>query len=192
MLTLEHVGQPRGELDILQAARDLPFGIGEHLAVLAREDGGELALALGQDFADPKEHIGALGQARGPPGGQRGLGGRDRFLNPGARGEHHLLFLLPGGGVEDGAEPSTSLMIMEQSLPASPASMSRWYSCCTCLPISRGVPVSSAALMASPMSLFASSVVKVGAKSLFEAAVETTPGTGYQVRSAHESPEETD
>src|SRR5688500_16584674 len=98
--------------------------------------------------------------------------------------------LLEGDYFAEAREPSTSLMIIEQSLPASPASMSRWYSCCTCLPISRGVPVSSAALMASPMSLFASSVVKVGAKSLFEAAVGTTPGTGYQVRRAQLSPEE--
>ena len=59
-----------------------------------------------------------------------------------------------------------------------PASMRRWKSCWTCSPISSGVPVSRAALMARPMSLLASSVVKVGAKSLLEAAVGTTPATG--------------
>ena len=77
-------------------------------------------------------------------------------------------------------------------MPDSPESMRRWNSCWTCSPISSGVPVSAAALMARPMSLLASSVVKVGAKSLLEAAVGTTPATGYQVRRAQLSPEETD
>src|SRR5665811_359105 len=80
----------------------------------------------------------------------------------------------------------------EQSFALRPASISRWKSCCTCWPISNGVLVLLAAEMARLMSLFASSAVNVGAKLLLAAAVGTTPATGYQVRRAQLSPEETE
>ena len=101
---LKHVGQSGGELDVLEAARNLPFGVGEYFAVLTGQDGGQLGLALCEDFADPEEDVGPLRQARRPPGGQRGRGSGDGFLYPGSGSERNLLFLFSGGRVEHGAK----------------------------------------------------------------------------------------
>ena len=49
---LEQVRDPAGELDHLEPARDLAHRVGEHLAVLGREDPGDLLAAFVQELAD--------------------------------------------------------------------------------------------------------------------------------------------
>jgi hypothetical protein len=53
-------------------------------------------------------------------------------------------------------------------------------------------PACSPAASANERSFSASTVVNVASKLRFAGLVATTPGTGYQVRSGHESPDETD
>ncbi len=70
---LEQVRDAAGELDDLQAARDLTEGVGVDLAVFGRDQGGE-GVAVGvQQLPEPEEHVGALDQRRVPPGGEGGL-----------------------------------------------------------------------------------------------------------------------
>ena len=91
-----------GELDVLDAAADLALGVGEHLAVLAGDDRGELVLPLDQQFADPEEDVGALGQAGGPPSGQGGAGGRDGFLDRAAEASATSFSCSPVAGLKTG------------------------------------------------------------------------------------------
>ena len=102
-LALEQVHEAGGELDVLEAAADLALGVGEHLAVLARDDRGEFVLALDEQLAQPEEHVGALDEPRGAPRGKGGGGRRDRLLDLVAVRERDLGCCAPGRGVEDGA-----------------------------------------------------------------------------------------
>ena len=56
---------PAGELDHLEAALHLAAGVGEHLAVLVRDDRGQLVDARVDQLAEREQHLG--------PAGQRGL-----------------------------------------------------------------------------------------------------------------------
>ncbi len=71
--------------------------------MLARDDRGELVLALGEEVAQPEQHIGALGQAGRAPARKGGLGGGDRALHIRGAAEHDLVLLDAGGGVVDGS-----------------------------------------------------------------------------------------
>jgi hypothetical protein len=53
---LEQVRDARRELGVLQPARHLTPRIGEHLAVLARDHGGQLVGTLGQQFPEREQH----------------------------------------------------------------------------------------------------------------------------------------
>ncbi len=59
---------------------DLAEGVGDDLAVLAGDDLGQLTLALVEQFAEPEQYLGALGQRRVTPGRERGGGGVDDGL----------------------------------------------------------------------------------------------------------------
>ena len=98
-LALQQVHEARGELDVLDAAADLALGVGEDLAVLVREDRGELVLALDEQVAELEEHVGPLDEARGAPSGQRGLRGGDRLVDLGGRGERDLGATSPVAGL---------------------------------------------------------------------------------------------
>ncbi|GLK26048.1 hypothetical protein GCM10017607_33670 [Microbacterium thalassium] len=100
-LALQQVHEAGGELDVLDAAADLALRVREHLAVLAREDRGQLVLTLDQQLAEPEEHVRALDQPGGAPRREGRLGGRDGGLDLVGGGERDLGGDLAGGGVED-------------------------------------------------------------------------------------------
>ena len=74
-LALEKMRQPAGELDDFDPAIDLAKRVGEHLAVLARQDLGEVALAALDELAEGEEDARPCGQRRAAPGSS-GVGGR--------------------------------------------------------------------------------------------------------------------
>src|SRR3954449_7221952 len=86
--------------------------------------------------------------------------------------------------------PSTLVTRTLQSLLASPASRSEAMASRAWVTKGSGVPVDSPALTASPRSLCSSATENPPSKSRLTAALSTTPGAGYQVRSTQESPEE--
>ena len=94
VLALQQVDEAGGELDVLDAARDLAGRVGEHLAVLARDDRGELGGALLQQLAQAEEHVGALDEPGRTPPRQSGGSGGDGLLDLGGRRERD--FVLPG------------------------------------------------------------------------------------------------
>ena len=100
---LQQVGDAAGELDVLEAAGHLAEGVGQHLAVLGGEEGGDL-LAVGVDqLAEVEHHLRAARQRRGPPRRERGGGGGDGGVDLLDRGELDLGLLLAGGRVPDRA-----------------------------------------------------------------------------------------
>ena len=54
VLALEQVAEPAGELDHLEPARDLAASVVEHLAVLARDQRGQLVLVRGDQLAEAR------------------------------------------------------------------------------------------------------------------------------------------
>jgi 1-acyl-sn-glycerol-3-phosphate acyltransferase len=89
-----------GELDDLKAALDVALGVGDDLAVLGREQLGQL-VHIGLDQALELEHHprAALGIGRGPAV-EGGLGGLDRAIHLGDRGQLDPRLNLAGVGVE--------------------------------------------------------------------------------------------
>ena len=103
VLALQQVHEPGGELDVLDAAADLALGIRENLAVLGRDDRGELVGALDEQVAEAEEHVGALDEARRPPCGEGGGGRGDRGVGLCRRRESDLGLHRTGRRVVDGA-----------------------------------------------------------------------------------------
>jgi hypothetical protein len=84
---LEQVRDAAGEFDDLQPAGHLAGGVLQHLAVLGRDDGGQLVLARGQQLAEPEQDAHPSGQrAAGPRPGRAG-GRRDHVARVGLVGE---------------------------------------------------------------------------------------------------------
>src|SRR3954468_2166726 len=88
------------------------------------------------------------------------------------------------------SEPSTLVTRTLQSLLASPASSSDAMASRAWVTKGRGVPVDSPALTARPRYLCSSATENPPSKPRLTAALSTTPGDGYQVRSTQESPED--
>jgi len=59
---LEHLGDPACELDVLQAARELARRVGGHLAVLLRDEVGDLVTSRMHDLPEREEDVSALRQ----------------------------------------------------------------------------------------------------------------------------------
>ena len=70
VLALQQLRDAAGELDDLEPARDLAARIGEHLAVLARDDRGELAGMLLDQVAEPEQDARAAERRRVRPLGE--------------------------------------------------------------------------------------------------------------------------
>ena len=74
-LAHDQAGDPAGELDDLDAALDRRPRLGQRLAVLARDQAGELLGVRGEPLAEPEHHPRPLDDRRLGPGRQR-RGGR--------------------------------------------------------------------------------------------------------------------
>ena len=79
------------ELHHLEASGDFPESIGEHLAVLVREDGGQLLLASVEQLAEREHHTLALRPRRTRPGGESRLRRLHRHVHIRRRSQPHLL-----------------------------------------------------------------------------------------------------
>ena len=101
--TLEQVGHAARELDILDASCNLSLRIGQHLAVLRRDDRREVITVTVEQVAEAEQHGGPLRERCRPPLTERSGGGFDRSVDLRCGGEVHLARLLAGGRVEDGA-----------------------------------------------------------------------------------------
>ena len=97
---------PAGELDHLEPAGDLAHRVGEHLAVLGREDAGDLLTTFVQELADVEHQLRALGERGGAPRWEGGLGGRNGGADLLHRREVDLAGLLAERGVVDRARPA--------------------------------------------------------------------------------------
>ena len=99
---LEQAAEAAGELQDLDAPRDLAGGVGRDLAVLGGEERRE-AVAVGLDEVPDLEHdLGPAAQARRAPAGERGPGGVDRGVDLLAGREVDLARHVAGGRVVDG------------------------------------------------------------------------------------------
>jgi hypothetical protein len=74
---LEQVRHAARELDHLEAAGDLAHRVGVHLAVLARDDRGQLVLAGVDQLAEREQHLRTPRKRRGAPRAGGAGGGRD-------------------------------------------------------------------------------------------------------------------
>ena len=92
---------PGSELDVLEAARDLTGGVGEDLAVLSRDDRGELVGAFTQELAKREEHSGSFGQRGVSPVLGGGHCRCDGAVDLVAGGQIHLGAHHPRRGVVD-------------------------------------------------------------------------------------------
>ena len=112
VFALEDMRDAAGELDHLEPALDVAPGVGDDLAVLARQQLRErLEVGLDQLLELEQDARPALGVGRGP-GGLGGLRGGDRAVEIGLRAERDLRLDLAGVGVEHvalaGAAPSAA------------------------------------------------------------------------------------
>ncbi len=89
VLALEQMRNAAGELDHFNAARDFAQRIGEHLAVFARDQRGQLFLVRVEQLLELEQDAGALKRRGLAPWHERGLGGRDRESDVGLRGQRH-------------------------------------------------------------------------------------------------------
>ena len=80
--------------------------VGVHLAVLGGDDRGELVLAGVEQLAEGEEHLRAPGKGGVPPGGERGLGRRDRGVALGLAGQRNLAGDLTRRRVRHGRRPA--------------------------------------------------------------------------------------
>ena len=103
-LAFEELGDAGGVLDVFEAAHDFAFGVGEDLAVLAVEEGGDLVHAGLEDVAEAEEDAGAAERRLRGPVGEGGGGGLDGGVDFGVGGERDAGLHGAGGRVEDVAE----------------------------------------------------------------------------------------
>ena len=77
--------QAAGELDRLEAAHDLGEGVREGLAVVARDERGQLLAVLVHERAEGEEDVAAGDERHVAPGREGGLGGGDGGVDLGLR-----------------------------------------------------------------------------------------------------------
>ena len=79
------------QLDDLDAALNLSERVRQHLAVLGRDDPGEIVPALIDELSKPEHDLLTPGERRVAPPWERSLGGCDRGVDFGLRGECDVL-----------------------------------------------------------------------------------------------------
>ena len=78
------------EFDHLDAALDVALGVGDRLAVLARQGVGELVVVFGDEVEELHQDAGAALRVYRRPGGLSRLGVLDRGANLGLGGQSHM------------------------------------------------------------------------------------------------------
>src|SRR5207237_4040085 len=94
---------PTAELDDLEPPRDLALCVGEHLAVLGREELRDVLTVLVEQLADAEEELGAARERDRAPGLEGPRRGLDRAVDLLDAREVDLSGLRAGGRVVDGA-----------------------------------------------------------------------------------------
>ena len=92
--------EARGQLDDLEATRDFAHRVGQHLAVLGREDGRQLLPSLVEELAECEENLLPSGGGKVSPPRKRGLCGRNGGVDLSGVREGNGLGLLPESRVE--------------------------------------------------------------------------------------------
>ena len=100
-LALEQVRDAGGELDHLDAARDLALGVGQRLAVFLRDDLREILALRVHEIAEAHEDARAAQRRIRAPECQRGGGGRDGRVHVGGIAERHVADHLARGRIGD-------------------------------------------------------------------------------------------
>ena len=90
IFALHQMRHAEREFDHLDAALDVALGVGDRLAVLARQRLGHLVVVLGDEVDELHEHAGAALRIDRRPGRLRGLGVLDRRANLGLGGERDM------------------------------------------------------------------------------------------------------
>jgi len=85
VLALQHLRRADAELDHFEAALDVALGVGNGLAVLARQEVGERVVVARGEFEELHHHARAALRVGGGPGGLRGLGVLDGGAHLGRR-----------------------------------------------------------------------------------------------------------
>ncbi len=99
-VSLEQVRDATGELHHLDAARDFALGIGEHLAVLARDGGGQGIVVLVEQLLELEQDARTLERRGLGPGRRGGVRGGHGRIHLGLAAQQHLRGHGAGGGVE--------------------------------------------------------------------------------------------
>ncbi len=90
VFALHQMRNAEREFDHLDAALDVALGVGDRLAVLAREDVGELVVVLGDEIDELHQDAGAALRIDRGPGRLRRLGVLDRRAHLGLGGERDM------------------------------------------------------------------------------------------------------
>ena len=99
-----------GEFDDFEAALDVALGVGNGLAVLARQQVGELVVVALDQFEELHHHAGAALRIGGGPLDLGGLGVLDRGAHFGLRGQLDLGLDLAGHRLENVGRPARSAL----------------------------------------------------------------------------------
>ena len=102
---LSSCGTPHANSTHSTPALHLAGGVGQHLAVLGGDQGGELVGVLDEQVVEPEHDLGAAGQRRGAPSRQRGPCGGDGRVDLRRARERDLAGLPTARGVEDRGDP---------------------------------------------------------------------------------------
>ena len=95
---LHQVRDAAGELEVLEAARDLAQGVGRDLAVLGGQQRGDLLAVLIDEVADAEHDLRPLRKGRRAPRGKAAGGGGHGRVDLFGRGEIDPLALPPVAG----------------------------------------------------------------------------------------------
>ncbi|MPM84852.1 hypothetical protein SDC9_131928 [bioreactor metagenome] len=110
-LTLQGRGNVAGEVEGLPAALDLTDGVGEGLAVLVHDGGGQLVLMVEDQLAHPEHDVHPLGQRHLAPAELGPAGHPDGVVDVGHRGLEQLGLDPAGRGVLD-RDPADGLTVV--------------------------------------------------------------------------------
>ena len=106
IFALHQMRNAAGEFDHLQSALDVALGVGNGLAVLARQEVGELVVVALRQFEELHHDAGAALRVGGAPLQLRGPGVLDRGAQLGLGGQRHLGLDVAGHRLEDVGEPA--------------------------------------------------------------------------------------
>jgi hypothetical protein len=99
VLPFEQLRDAAGELHHLHAADDLTLGVGEHLAVLVRDDLGQLVEVALDELAEREHDAGPADERHVAPALERLPRRRDGRVDIRRLGEHDLGLHLTAGGI---------------------------------------------------------------------------------------------